>query len=145
MFRVCFWILELCDGALELGRCIELSSHQLALCLWLSIVGRCRHRLSVSSECASMGSCHSHSTTSPHLVSGVLSDHVGVNEIVIEQARRKSNLSSKNSLIERKSSTSHAQIGFCKRNVNQLIENQSPRKDTPGPAQVLKVGTKLYT
>ena len=69
-----------------------------------------------------MGGCHSHGLASPHLVSGVLRDHVGVNEIVFKQARRKSMLSSKNSLTGRKSSTSHASIEFCRRNVNQLID-----------------------
>ena len=32
-----------------------------------------------------MGGCHSHSLASPHLVSGVLSDHVGINDIIFEQ------------------------------------------------------------
>ena len=71
------------------------SSHQYPLGLPLSTVGCCRHRSSVGGDYAPMGSCHSHRLASPHLVSGVLSDHVGVNEIVFEQARRKSKLSSK--------------------------------------------------
>ena len=61
------------------------SSHQYPLRPPLSAVGCCRHRPSVGGDHAPMGGCHSHSLASPHLVSGVLSDHVGVNEIVFEQ------------------------------------------------------------
>ena len=61
------------------------SSHQCPLWLPLSTVGCCRQRSSVSSDYAPMGGCHSHSLASPHLVSGVLSDHAGINEIVFEQ------------------------------------------------------------
>ena len=70
------------------------SSHQYPLWLPLSAVGCCLHRSAVCGDYASMGGCHSHSLALPHLVSGVMSDHVGVNEIVFEQARRKSKLSS---------------------------------------------------
>ena len=98
------------------------SFRQYPLWLPLSTMGRCRHRSSVSSDYASMGGCHSHSLASPHLVSGVLVDRVVVNEIVLKQARRKSKLSSKNSLTGRKSSTSHLSIEFCKREVNQLVD-----------------------
>ena len=55
------------------------SSHQCPLWLPLSSVGCCRHRSAVGGDYAPMGSCHSHSLASPHLVSGVLSGHVGVN------------------------------------------------------------------
>ena len=51
-----------------------------------STVGGCRHRSSVGGDDAPVGGGHSHSLASPHLVSGVLSDHVGINEIVLEQA-----------------------------------------------------------
>ena len=61
------------------------SSHQCPLWLPLSTVGCCRHRSAVGGDYAPMGGCHSHSLASPHLVSGVLSDQVGVNEIVFEQ------------------------------------------------------------
>ena len=61
------------------------SSHQYPLWLPLSTVGCCRHRSSAGGDYAPMGGCHSHSLASPHLVSGVLSDRVGVDEIVFEQ------------------------------------------------------------
>ena len=58
-------------------------------------------------------------------MSGVLSDHVGVNEIVFEYARRKWKLSSKKSLTGRKSSTSHASIEFCAnvKSINSLTSS----------------------
>ena len=61
------------------------SGHWYPLGIPLSTVGCCRHRSSVGGDYAPTGGCHSHSLASPHLGSGVLSDHVGVNEIVFKQ------------------------------------------------------------
>ena len=67
--------------------CMKTGSPATSTPLWLplSTVGCCRHRSVVGGDYAPMGSCHSHSLASQHLVSGILSDHVGVNEIVFEQ------------------------------------------------------------